>query len=234
MTLLNYRCPNCQQRAEVQSEQVGQIQICAACSHPYQPEVPTGRLLTQRDDGRWAAAGDRLAGGPSANEVTLVMVRPAMFRARPLRYIGLIGGIIIGLAGLIYFGAQGDNSAISSWPRPVALVCGVLFGLLSLSSLAYMVYWLISVRNDTLQITNERTIWERGILDRATSEVQHDDVRNIQIKQTFLERILGVGNIAISSAGQDEMEIEIHAIPDPDAVADKVRACQARMEGRDD
>ena len=69
---------------------------------------------------------------------------------------------------------------------------------------------------------------------RVLLEVQHADVRNIQIKQTFIDRILGVGRIAISSAGQDEMEIDMRDVPDPSHVGDTVRSCQARMQGRGD
>jgi hypothetical protein len=71
-------------------------------------------------------------------------------------------------------------------------------------------------------------------LDRETSEVQHDDIRNIQVKKSLSDRILGIGRIAISSAGQDDMEIDIRGVPHPDGVADTVRSCQARMQGRGD
>ena len=86
-----------------------------------------------------------------------------------------------------------------------------------------MVHWFFDARFQTMTITVERTIWARGIFKRETSEVQHDDVRNIQVKQTFVDRILGVGRIAISSAGQDEMKIDVRDVPRPDKIADRER-----------
>ena len=97
-----------------------------------------------------------------------------------------------------------------------------------------MIIWILRTRFESLNVTSERSIWSRGVFDRDTSEIQHDDIRNIQIRQSFLDRIFGVGRIAISSAGQDEMEIDIRDIPNPDHDAEAVRSCQARMEGRDD
>ena len=75
---------------------------------------------------------------------------------------------------------------------------------------------------DTLTITTKRTIITRGILSKSTSEVMHDDIRNIQTHQTFLQRILDVGYMAISSAGQSDVEIAVKGIPDPDGIKDLI------------
>jgi hypothetical protein len=53
------------------------------------------------------------------------------------------------------------------------------------------------------------------------------------MRRSFVDRILGVGRIAICSAGQDDMEIDICGVPKPNDVADTVRSLQARMLGRD-
>jgi uncharacterized membrane protein YdbT with pleckstrin-like domain len=191
-------------------------------------------MMVERADGGWAVAGTTTPGQQSPGEKTVMTVHPAMFRARPLKYVGLIAGIIIGLAGMLYFGVPVEGSAVDKWWRPITLLLSIVFGIFAGASLISMIYWFVRTRNDSLTITDERTVWSRGILDRETSEVQHDDIRNIQIKQTFIDRILGVGRVAISSAGQDEMEIDIRDVPAPSQVADTVRSYQARMQGRDD
>ena len=61
---------------------------------------------------------------------------------------------------------------------------------------------------------------------RHTSEVLHDHVRNIEIRQSFLQRITNVGYLGISSSGQDGIEIEIKDLPKPyelKALIDKYR-----------
>ena len=48
-----------------------------------------------------------------------------------------------------------------------------------------------------------------------TSEVLHDHVRNVEIRQSFLQRITKVGSLGISSSGQDGIEIEVRDMPKP-------------------
>ncbi len=135
-----------------------------------------------------------------------------MFRARPFKCLLLIAVIIVGIAGMLYFAVPIEGSAIDKWWRPITLIISVMLGVTALGSLISMVHWFFDARFQTMTITDERTIWVRGIFERETSEVQHDDVRNIQVKQTFVDRILGVGRIAISSAGQDELEIDVRDV----------------------
>jgi membrane protein YdbS with pleckstrin-like domain len=236
MTQLMYRCPHCQSRAEVTLDKVGQVNECPACGRPFQPEVPIGRMMLQRADGEWAVGGTMTTatGQPGLGEKKIITVHPAMFRANPLRYMAMVLVFIIGVAGVFIFGVPMQSSWLESLWRPLTIVLSIVFAVLAAASLISMMYWLFRTRFESLAITSERTIWARGILDRETSEVQHDDVRNIQMKQTVVDRILGVGRIAISSAGQDDMEIDIRGVPNPSQVADTVRACQARMSGRDD
>jgi len=71
---------------------------------------------------------------------------------------------------------------------------------------------------DRIHITNKRTIMRQGLFSKSTTEVLHDHVRNIQISQSFLNRIFDVGDIGISSSGQEGIEIQAFAIPHPNEV----------------
>ncbi len=77
-----------------------------------------------------------------------------------------------------------------------------------------------------LTLTDERTILRKGLLSKRTNEVRHEDVRNIQVTQSFVQRMLGVGRIAISSAGQDTIEIDMDGVRDPQAIANLIRVRQ--------
>ena len=77
-----------------------------------------------------------------------------------------------------------------------------------------------------LEITNKRTIQRKGLFSRATSEVLHDHVRNIQVEQSFVDRVLRVGSVGISSSGQDGIEVLVRNMPSPKkirSVIDKYR-----------
>jgi uncharacterized membrane protein YdbT with pleckstrin-like domain len=191
-------------------------------------------MVHQRPDGRWVVAYETTPGKPSPSEKSIMAVHPAMFRTRPLKYLALVLAVIIGFAGMLYFGVPREGSAVDNWWRPITVVLSVVFAILAAASLLSLIIWLLGTRFESLNVTCERSVWSRGVFDRDTSEIQHDDIRNIQIKQSFIDRILGVGRIAISSAGQDDMEIDIQGVPGPSRVADTVRSYQARMQGRDD
>ena len=81
-----------------------------------------------------------------------------------------------------------------------------------------MFVWWLKCKGTTLTVTNKRTSLRRGILSKSINEVWHSDVRNVLLKQSFFQRIFGVGMIGVSSAGQSGMEISVSGIPDPDRV----------------
>ena len=91
-----------------------------------------------------------------------------------------------------------------------------------LAGVGVMVVWKIKTLAEGLEITNKRSIARRGLLSKATSEVLHDNIRNIQITQTMWQRVWGVGKMGISSAGQDGLEIDIKNLPRPDKIREMI------------
>lgn len=79
-----------------------------------------------------------------------------------------------------------------------------------------LIRWYIRCLGTTLTITDQRTTLRKGILSKSLTEVWHANVRNVQIDQTLGQRLFGVGRLAISSAGQSGMEIDVEGIPNPD------------------
>jgi uncharacterized membrane protein YdbT with pleckstrin-like domain len=55
-------------------------------------------------------------------------------------------------------------------------------------------------------------------LSKSVTEVWHQDIRNVQLNQSFFQRIFDVGSIGISSAGQSGLEISVTGMPNPDQV----------------
>ncbi len=96
----------------------------------------------------------------------------------------------------------------------------VLTCLLSLVGVGLVVFgfWWLKCKGTTLTVTSDRTRLRQGILSKSITEVWHRDVRNVQLDQTFFQRIFDVGSIGISSSGQSGLEIAVTGIPDPDGV----------------
>jgi uncharacterized membrane protein YdbT with pleckstrin-like domain len=89
-----------------------------------------------------------------------------------------------------------------------------------------LLVWWIRCLGTTLTVTTEQTTLRRGILSKYTNDVFHENVRNIQVGQTFLQRLLDVGYIGISSAGQSGVEIEVNGIPHPEQVKELIDDCR--------
>ena len=90
--------------------------------------------------------------------------------------------------------------------------------IVSIVGLIPLLIWYLKSRSTTLIVTDDQTTLRTGLLSKNTNDVFHENVRNIQVKQSFFQRIMGVGDVGISSAGQSGVEIEVKGIPDPDRV----------------
>ena len=151
-----------------------------------------------------------------ADATNLYRSHPKMLRNRPIAFV-LCVALALAVAAL-YF-ALGRKGEVR-WIVPVACAAVGAAGLLVL-----IVWWLRCV-GTTLIVTGERTILRRGLLARQTTEVQHEDVKTLEVNQRFLERLLGVGTIAIGSPGHSGMEIVVSGMPDPQRVAELIRQKQ--------
>lgn len=137
---------------------------------------------------------------------------PAMFRNHPLGFVFLWMVLVACvLAGFVVGWQTGFLAAMA-----LAVVFSIPAGLTLLS-------WWIQKIGTVLTVTESRIIERRGILSRSTNEIRHVDVRNIQVDQSFLQRLLGTGRIRISSAGQDDIEIDVRGISDPEEIATIIR-----------
>ena len=119
-------------------------------------------------------------------------------------FIGLVLLVGGGLAGLVYFGLI-ERQKLGVWFSAAGMAGATIT----------LIIWKIRTLGVGLEITNKRTIERRGILSRKTNEVVHDNIRNLQITQTFWNRVWKVGQIGISSSGQDGIEILVKNLPRP-------------------
>lgn len=194
-------CDSCATKFEVPDDAAGTTVFCPKCRA--KNGVPAA------DPGA-AAVGSIPPSGRVVGEELLLRVRPAMFRARPWTFTGLL---LLALAGL---GGGGFLVATGQLPFGIAALAGSLLGIIPLT------IWKVYTMGTSLEITNKRTIWYRGLLSKASSEVRHNDVKNFQVEQTFLNRLLGIGRIGLSSAGQDGVEIMVKDLPNPYQIRDLV------------
>lgn len=212
MSDLTYRCPLCHEPVKVAAALVGQQIDCPHCHRAIKIDAPVAELIegTDLDDG----TADRVS-SPLDSEELLRVVHPVMFRAHPFWFMLLFACF---LAGLII--AAGGGYFELPWQASVGWILG---GALAVFGGIGLIAWWLKTQSLTLEVTSKRTRLIRGFIAKATSEVQHDDVRNIQVDQSMIGRLVNVGGLAISSSGQDDLEINAKGLPGPNQIAELIR-----------
>ncbi|MEM9185419.1 MAG: PH domain-containing protein [Planctomycetota bacterium] len=211
---LLYRCPICTKEVAVPLRMIGDTVRCpeAGCEQPIFVEAPRAEFLGPAPtDGELPAVATR---APADQERQLLTLRPSMWRNSPVKFGGGWLGVAAS-AGFMVWALFTGNGAVG-W------LSAALFVLLLLS----LAVWWLNVFATALIVTTRRTTLRKGIFEKNTNEVQHDDVRNIQVEQNVMDRMLGVGTLKVSSAGQDGLEIIVEGILHPGDVAQTIRANQ--------
>ena len=139
---------------------------------------------------------------------------PKIPRNRPFLFIFYI---ISNIAGLLV-ALRLDQQSLQIIGLGVWL--GTIIGLL---------IWYVHTKSTKLSITDNDILLERGLLRKERREVAIGKVRTVNVKQTFLNRILGVGEISIFTAG-DLPEIVVKGLPDPNKIREIIKRTQNKSE----
>lgn len=217
MQAIIFKCPHCQTTVEVLPDLINERVVCPnpACGEPFSLEVPRGTVVDAHDAAEGQRAQYSLDGQDIHAERTLHKIHPAVFRRHPFQTLGIVILVLLGALLLL--------DVFERWevPSPAWLGLAMLAGGAIWAGLL-----MFEKVFTTLTITTRRSMVRRGLVARSTSEVQHANVRNLQVRQSFTDRLLLVGDLAISSAAQDDMEIDVRGISRPQQIADVVRAHQ--------
>jgi len=193
---------------------IGEIVTCRNddCGQVFKVDAPAGHLIRDDDPKVVESQTSYHDSAASQTEQELLIVHPSTFGNQPFSFLGSVLLVIGGLVGAV---VARDELFLMSSGLVLAAAGAVL-----------LAYWWIQTRFRFVTVTSKRTIYRQGIFSKLTSEVQHDDVRNMQVEQSFFDRILGVGHLAVSSSGQDDMEIDVRGLKSPQRVIDIIREYQ--------
>ncbi len=175
---------------------------------------------------------DELGPQPSARvemgagqELHVLTVHPVTLRAKPLRGIGMVLGLFAAIAGGVWLygysrsapvgGASSAQASSAVYWQTAAAVGAYACAVLVVAGLITLTVWWVLKRSVTLIITNRRTTLREGLFARHSREVLHDRVQDIQVTQTFLQRVLHTGSLGISNSGDAGIEIVAHDLPNP-------------------
>lgn len=113
---------------------------------------------------------------------------------------GAIGILLIAAPFVFYFLQK------YWWPWYVVLAC-VVIGLIAL------VIPVIATRTLRYRISSYRIDFERGLFGKRIDTLELWHVDDISFRQSFLDRILGVGTITVFSEDQTTPNLPLHGIP---------------------
>lgn len=222
--MINITCDNCDKPLAVADELAGTKYPCPECgdinrvpakkaAEPKpEPKPKEANKVVERVEedptpgtktiDKAAAAGFPPDHGP---ETRVIKVRRGWARTRPGRFTLSVLVLLVCITGLIWVPLADRTQWWNALFVPGAMVP---FALLS--------WWWIDRYSASLVITTKRTTMHTGFFRRSTSEVVHDNIRNVQVDQTFWQRLWRVGKLGISSSGQDGVEVQVNHLPNPD------------------
>ena len=73
----------------------------------------------------------------------------------------------------------------------------------------------------TVSIAGERLRYEAGTFSKSTRTIQLSKVQDVRVDQTLIQRIFGVGNLSIETAGEAS-RLTIPDVDNPQGLADQI------------
>jgi uncharacterized membrane protein YdbT with pleckstrin-like domain len=96
----------------------------------------------------------------------------------------------------------------------------------------YLIAVVIYRRYSWAYTINGETIESReGLIARKVSSIRVRDLRNINVKQSLWQRLLGVGDVEFSSAGGSGIEVSFRGVSDPLQVKQLAQRTQGKSPG---
>ena len=107
--------------------------------------------------------------------------------------------------------------------RYAAMGCVIGALVLTLVILYRHFAWRFTIGDDTIES-------RRGIIGRTIQSIRIEDLRNVNVHQSLIERMLGVGSVEFSTAAGGGVEVVFFGIEDPVQVKNGVQELQEQQE----
>jgi uncharacterized membrane protein YdbT with pleckstrin-like domain len=173
--------------------------------------------------GRPSPASTTPVGAPAApagKEQTLWHGTPS-----PTLLAGHIAGMVVVLVAIpllaIFFSRTASDPEAGAGLRSAGWVITAI--LLAIQLTMFLVAWM-RLRSTMYTITNQRVLIEQGIFTKSVDEIDLRYVDDSQFVQTFVDRILGIGNVTLISSDKTTPRYMLRSIKDPRGVREIIRA----------
>jgi membrane protein YdbS with pleckstrin-like domain len=170
-----------------------------------------------------AAAAEEIvwSGVPSFKAMAVQMVAAGAYAiGLPVGALVLFDPACSLVAGL----GGGPAELIASNRSAIATVLTIAIVVAVVLRVAKLAGQMAALRGHRYRVSNQRIVVESGVLTKRLDEIDMRLVEDIEFQQTFLERLLGVGQLVVLSADKKMRSFRLLGVENPRDVRELIRA----------
>lgn len=108
----------------------------------------------------------------------------------------------------------------------------IMVGIVAITSLIILGPLAITIWGRRYRLTSQRLFTERGIFSKVIDQMELTRVEDLQIEKKFIDRLFGLGTIALLTTDVSDRKVLIEGVHEPDKVAEIVRTRMRNLRGR--
>jgi hypothetical protein len=209
-------CPEC--KAQVSRAATA----CPQCGFPFGAATTAGNVFQAGARAAAAPANEEVLweGSPSLKAMAISIAATAFF------------AIVVPIAVYLAYGpvrdvlmhTSRDAAALVRENEDGARTVIVLAVVAVVGARLVRLAWRTAVlRSHRYGLSNQRLMVESGVFSKSLVEIDMRTVEDITFNQTFVERLLGIGQIAILSSDPSNARVRLVGVPDPRQVRELIR-----------
>jgi uncharacterized membrane protein YdbT with pleckstrin-like domain len=145
----------------------------------------------------------------------------------------LLGVVVLTIAAVwlfdpalsLFAGLGRAQARLVAANRPdIKLAVTGLVGIIVALRVAKLAWRIAVLRGHRYRVSNQRIVIESGVLSKRIDEVDMRAVEDIEFRQRFLQRLLGIGEIAIVAADKEMGRFRLLGVESPREVRELIRA----------
>jgi uncharacterized membrane protein YdbT with pleckstrin-like domain len=160
-------------------------------------------------------------GGPSLKLMMVEIISTAVYAlGLPVVAFFAFDPVLSLVTGL---GAQAADLVASNRPT-IRLAVIALVAIVVAARVVKLAWHVAVLRGHRYRISNQRIVLETGALSKRIDEIDMRTVEDIEFRQRFLERLLGIGEIAIVAADKQMGRFRLMGVEKPRELRELIRA----------
>jgi hypothetical protein len=207
-------CPEC--KAQVSRAAAA----CPQCGFPFGGATIPANMFAGGRGGPPANEEVLWEGSPSLKALTVSMVATALFAI----VVPLVVYLAYAPARDLLSSASRDTAGLVREHEDTARTVITLAVVAVVGARLVRLGWrMLVLRSQRYGVSNQRIMMESGVFSKTLVEIDVRTIDDITFHQTFVERMLGIGQIAVLSSEPSTPRVKLVGVPDPRAVRELVR-----------